>query len=247
MSHRPRILVTGASRRLGRALAVELARRGCDLLLTSSRGVPSLEETRREVRQADPRVRVDLHALSFGEEGAIEEFVDAIAPDPLDGLVHNASTYEPSDLASLDPARVRRDLEVHAVGPLRLTAALRPRLARSTMPGRPAVVLPLDAHSQGRPRVGWSSYLLSKAAMAGLVEILAAELAPSTRVIGVALGAMLWPEDARSEEIAAYEKRIALGRSGTPREAVEAMAWALLEASFVTGTTIRVDGGRAIR
>lgn len=247
MTRRPRILVTGASRRIGSALAVELARRGCDLVLTSSRGAESLKETRREVAQADSLARVELHPLPLGEEGAIEEFVAAIGPDPLDGVVHNASTYEPSDLAGLDAERVRRDLEVHAVGPLRLTAALRPLLERSTLPARPAVVLPLDAHSQGRPRVGWSSYLLSKAAMAGLVEILAAELAPSTRVIGVALGAMLWPEDARSEEIAAYEKRIALGRSGTTREAVEAMAWALLEASFVTGTTIRVDGGRAIR
>ena len=136
---------------------------------------------------------------------------------------------------------------MHGSGPLLLTAALRPMLERSTLAVRPAIVMLLDIHAAGRPRRGWSSYLMSKAAKASLVETLAVELAPAMRTVGLELGAALWPEGSDPDLVARYESRIPLGRSGSAEEVARATAWALLEASYVTGETIRLDGGRWLR
>lgn len=248
---RPRVLVTGASRRIGRAVAVELARRGCDLVLTTSGEVDSLGTTAEAVRDADGRAavalrRLELETLRTPEDAAAALGAEVIA-SPLDGVFHNASVYEPSPLRTLDRGRLHRDFDVHVGGVLLTTAAVHEALRRSRLPSRPAVVLPLDIHLAGRPRLGWSSYLASKAAQSQLVDGLAIELAPEVRTVGVAFGAVMWPEGSDAASIERYEQRVPLARSGTPEEAAAAVAWALLEASFVTGTTVRVDGGRWLR
>lgn len=248
---RPRILVTGASRRIGRAAAVELARRGSDLVLTTSRGTGALSETVDAVAAADGRCEVTCRSVEIGMLDDVAAAADALGSEvlegPIDGVVHNASVYEPSPLEALDRTRLRRDFDVHVGGVLLLTAALRRPLERSHLAARPAVVLPLDLHASGRPRRGWSSYLASKAAQAQLVETLAVELAPKVRVVGISFGAVQWPEGSDPETIRRYEARIPLERSGEPQEAAAAIAWALLEASYVTGSTVRLDGGRWIR
>jgi pteridine reductase len=244
---RPRILVTGASRRIGREIAVELARRGCDLVLTSTRGAEGLFETVAAVAVADRAANVELRTLHLEDPGSIAEVAASLADATLDGLVHNASVYEPSPLGALDAATIARHLAVHGSGPLLLTAALRPILERSSLAARPAIALLLDIHASGRPRRGWSSYLMSKAAKASLVEVLAVELAPAIRTVGLELGAVLWPEGSDPDLVARYESRIPLGRSGSAEEVARATAWALLEASYVTGETIRLDGGRWLR
>ena len=248
---RPRLLVTGAGRRIGRGVAVELARRGCDLVLTTSREVDSLAKTVAAVRAVDEDASVLVRRLEHTALASPEDAAAALGPEvtgpPLDGIVHNASVYEPSPLETLDRTRLHRDFDVHVGGVLLTTAALRAALASSNLPVRPAVVLPLDIHASGRPRRGWASYLAGKAAQAQLVEGLAVELGPEVRVVGVAYGAVLWPEESDPEEIERYERRIPLGRSGRLEEAVSAVVWALLEAGYVTGTTVRVDGGRWLR
>ena len=244
---RPRVLVTGASRRIGREISIELARRGCDLVLTSTRGAEGLFETVAAVAMADREANVELRTLHLERPDSIAELAAGLADATLDGLVHNASVYEPSPLESLEPEILARDLAVHATGPLLLTAALRPILERSSLAARPAIALLLDIHASGRPRRSWSSYLMSKAAKASLVEVLAVELAPAIRTVGLELGAVLWPEGSDPDLVARYESRIPLGRSGSAEEVARATAWALLEASYVTGETIRLDGGRLLR
>ena len=244
---RPRVLVTGASRRIGREISIELARRGCDLVLTSTRGAEGLFETVAAVAMVDREANVELRTLHLERPDSIAELAAGLADATLDGLVHNASVYEPSPLESLEPEILARDLAVHATGPLLLTAALRPILERSSLAARPAIALLLDIHASGRPRRSWSSYLMSKAAKASLVEVLAVELAPAIRTVGLELGAVLWPEGSDPDLVARYESRIPLGRSGSAEEVARATAWALLEASYVTGETIRLDGGRWLR
>jgi len=248
---RPRVLVTGAGRRIGRGVAVELARRGCDLVLTTSREVDSLAETAAAARAVDEEVSILLrrleHTALVSPEDAAAALGPAVTEHPLDGIVHNASAYEPSPLETLERARLHRDFDVHVGGVLLTTAALRSALASSNLPVRPAVVLPLDIHASGRPRRGWTSYLASKAAQAQLVEGLAVELGPEVRAVGVAYGAVLWPEGSDPNLVERYEQRIPLGRSGRLEEAVAAVVWAVLEAGYVTGTTVRVDGGRWLR
>jgi pteridine reductase len=247
-SPRPRVLVTGASRRIGQAVAVHLAARGCDLGLTSSRGEAALDATVEAVRgRVGEAVAVQRAALDLADAASVDRLGAMLAEGTLDGIVHNASVYESCPLAETGESRLVRDFAIHAAGPLRLTAALRPALRRSRHPAGPAVLFALDIHAPGKPRAGWASYLLSKAASAALVEILAIELAPAVRVAGVAFGAVLWPEAADPAEIAAYEARTPLARSGTAEEAADAVAYLLLDAAFASGAVLRLDGGRSLR
>jgi pteridine reductase len=106
-----------------------------------------------------------------------------------------------------------------------------------------------DIHAMGLPRSGFSAYAMSKAALVELIRSLARELAPRVRVNGVAPGVVAWPEEgyeADEEAQRAYLKRVALERAGTPEDAAAAVAWLALDATYVTGQVIRLDGGRSL-
>ncbi len=164
-----------------------------------------------------------------------------------DVLVHNASVYEPSPLADVTAQRVLHDYTVNALAPLLLTRALAPALARSTLPGGGAVVAMADIHAMGRPRKDFASYSMSKAALVEMVRSLSRDLAPGVRVNAIAPGVVAWPEEGHESDDAAqraYVKRVPLGRAGTPEDAAKAVRWLALEASYVTGEVVRIDGGR---
>ncbi len=247
---RPLVIVTGAAKRVGRAIALALAHRGCDLILTYRTSATEIEATRAEAieraRAAGGSASVRTLAVDLSSVAAIErggrELAELVG-DRLAGLVHNASSYAPHAFGSMTGEQVIGHLTVNAVGPLLLTQALAPALRRA----RGSVVLFGDIHALGRPRRGFSAYLMSKAAVSDLVATLALELAPEVRVNGVAPGVVAWPEDADPAEIAAYEARIPLGRAGTPEEAASLAAWLLFDASYLTGEMVRIDGGRWLR
>lgn len=240
-------LVTGGSRRVGRAIALSLGRAGCDVTITYNR---SSAEAARVVGELNAMgVRGAALQLSLDDTASVDARVDRLAGSfsRLDVLVHNASTYELSPLAELDAGRVARDYAVNALGPLLLSARLAPLLSASALAGGGAIVALCDVHALGRPRRKFASYSMSKAALVEMVRTLARELAPRVRVNGIAPGVVAWPESGREstgEERAAYLSRVPLGRAGTAEEASEVCRWLALDAHYVTGEIVRVDGGR---
>ena len=80
-----------------------------------------------------------------------------------------------------------------------------------------------------------------------MVWSMAVELAPHVRVNGIAAGVIAWPEGTPANEIADYEAKIPLGRSGTPQDAAACVRWLITEATYITGEIIRLDGGRWLR
>ena len=88
---------------------------------------------------------------------------------------------------------------------------------------------------------------MSKAALHAMVEALAVELAPAVRVNAVLPGVVAWPDDAPAEERAAYEARIPLARPGTLEDAAGAVLALVEGMPYVTGTLLRLDGGRWLR
>lgn len=245
---RPVACVTGGARRVGRAIALELARRGCDLAVTYRRSGDAAGRLLGDAAAFGASVRVDRLELDDPEE--VEAYGAALgASSRVDILVHNASLYASTPLADQTAEGALRMFRVNALGPMLLTKQLAARLAASPLNGGGAVVGMADIHAMGLPRSGFAGYAMSKAALVEMIRSLARELAPRVRVNGVAPGVVAWPEeghesDERAQE--AYLKRVPLGRAGTPEDAAATVAWLALDAAYVTGQIIRLDGGRSL-
>lgn len=246
----PVALITGASKRVGRAVAIDLATHGFDLILTWRSTRDKLEQTIRLARSASDRedIRIDIHQSDFSVADDVESLCESIGARPrLDAIVHNASSYAPSPLESLDEDDLLHHFRVNAMAPAALTRAAAPLLRASTLSGGGSVVCFSDIHVLGRPRRDHLAYSMSKAALTEMVHALAVDLAPQVRVNAIAPGVVAWPDDADEEEIRQYRKRIPLQRDGTPDDAAALVRWLILEASYVTGEVIRLDGGRWLR
>ncbi len=242
----PVAVVTGGARRVGRAICLEMARAGCDVVTTylTSRGdAESLAAEVRAAGRACEVARVDLR-----ETAACEAWARSVAEQVgrVDALVHNASVYARTPLEELTGAEALAHFRVHALTPVMITRALGGALRASGRVGGAGVVAMLDIHAMGRARRGRLAYAMSKGALLEAVRALALEMAPAVRVNGVAPGVVAWPEEGEESDEAMQERylrRVPLGRAGTAQEAARVVRWLALEASYVTGEVVRVDGG----
>jgi pteridine reductase len=242
MSERPLALVTGGAKRVGRAICEELTRVGCEVILTYHTSEDAAQRTARELKAR--AIRLDLGDLD--DVARVGERL-ARSAGRLDVLVHNASVYSPSPLHELDAEEALRHYRVNALAPALLTKSLAVALRASTLPGGGSVVAMADIHAMGRPRKEFLAYSMSKAALVEMVRTLARELAPQVRVNAIAPGVVAWPEEGYEsdrEAQDAYLKRVPLGRAGTPDDAAKAVRWLALDATYITGEVIRLDGGR---
>lgn len=252
---RPRALVTGGTSRLGRAICQALHRAGCEVQFTWRTDEDRARALADHLGTAGAS-HGGLHAVEasrvcLDDPAAVETFARRLSllEPPLDILVHNAAAYGPMPAAGEDAGHLLEQFRVNAFAPLLLTRRLAPSLARSRLPGGGAVVCLSDIHAGDRPRRGYAAYLMSKAALEQMVRCLALELAPKVRVNAVALGVAAFPdegEESTPEFQQRYISRVPLGRAGTPREAAEAVRWLALDATYMTGQVIRVDGGRSV-
>ncbi len=255
-SQPPTVLVTGGARRIGRAICTALARRGWRVALTYHTSGDEAAQLVQELTRLHP-LKHGVHAafrLSMNDPANTDAGARALAEQvgPIDALVHNASSYNPSPLRELTPDRLLHDYAVNALAPAILGKHFAESLKRSTQPGGGSIVAMADIHALGEhglPRKDFLSYAMSKAALVELVRGLARDLAPSVRANAVALGVAAWPEqghesDAPAQE--AYLKRVPLARAGTPEHAAEAVRWLVEDATYMTGQIIRLDGGRSM-
>lgn len=247
---RPLAMVTGGARRVGRAIALAFAERGLDVLITFNTSETEAQTTCSTIR--DTGVASSALALNLADPRSTLADARRLASllPRLDVLVHNASTYEPSPIGSLDVDRAAHQYAVNVGSPLALSAGLSGLLSNSGLPGGGAIVAMLDIHTESLPRKDHAAYAMSKAALGAMVRSLAVDLAPSVRVNGVAPGVIAWPEAGPESEPkmqARYLARVPMERAGTPGEAARAVAFLALDATYTTGQVLRVDGGRSLR
>jgi len=220
-------LVTGAGTRVGRALALDLARNGYRVVahFRSHRPPRSLLA-----------IRADLSTPEgpLGLARALRQRFDR-----LDLLVNSAALFERRPLEDTGAALFDAQLAVNARAPLLLVRALLPLLRRS----RGSVVNVLDVGGALVPWSGYSAYGASKAALRAITEALAVELAPEVRVNAVAPGTVLWPESYTAKVRRRLASRIPLRRVGSPDDVARAIRF-LADSPFVTGAVLPVDGGR---
>jgi pteridine reductase len=160
----------------------------------------------------------------------------------LDLLVNNASQFFPTQVGSTSSGQWDDLMNSNLRGPYFLTQALLGELAL----GGGSVVNLLDVHAQ-RPMPGHAVYCMAKAGLQMMTLALARELGPQVRVNGVAPGAILWPEQQGSPEAnQAILDRTVMGRAGRPEDIASAVAYLGLDAPYVTGQVLAVDGGRSV-
>lgn len=238
-------LLTGG-RRMGLALASRLASAGADVAIAYRSSREEADRAARAVREQG-RKGIALEAdLADPPVAAALVNQTANALGRLDIVVHLASTYRHTPFENLTDDDWARALDVDLVAAFRLARAATPHL-RAAGGGRIVTVSDWTAAS-GRPRyTGYLPYYVAKRAVIALTEALALELAPDRILVNaVAPGPLLPPEDLDAEEVAAVESATPLGRWGGA-DALASVVLDLVRSDFVTGETVRVDGGRHVR
>ncbi len=238
-------LITGG-KRIGAVVAVELARRGMDIALSYRASKAEAESTAAEVEQLGRRAILLQADLSRAD--ACRPLVDAAAAalGRLDVLINMASVYRAVPLADLNEHSWDQNVNVDLKAAYLCSIAAVPHLRQA---GGGRIVNFSDwIAASGRPRYkGYLPYYVAKRGVIALTEALALELAEDQILVNaVAPGPILAPPDTADAELKAVEDATPLGRWGGESEIAAAVLF-LLESGFVTGETIRVDGGRHIR
>lgn len=239
------VLVTGAGRRIGAAIARAVHAAGARVALHCHRSRAEADAVAAELNaaRAGSAFVVQADLLDVASLPRLVEHAAAVMGG-LTGLVNNASTFHATAMGSIGTADWEDLAGTNLRAPLFLAQAAAPLLRTS----RGAIVNVIDIHAE-RPLAGYPVYSMAKAGLAGLTRALALELAPDVRVNGVAPGAILWPEGGEHfppEERARIEAQTPLARTGRPEEVAGAVKWLLLDAPFVTGQILAVDGGRSL-
>jgi 3-oxoacyl-[acyl-carrier protein] reductase len=234
-----RVVVTGAAGVFGTWIAEAFAEAGADLLLTDARPGPlaALAE-----RLGARHVAADLSEPDGLRRAGAAVAVTWESPDV---LVNNAGLYPRTPIADTEPEQVRRILDVNVTALFELSRRAIASMIAARVPGR---IVNISSGAALRPGAGGSVYAASKAAVESLTRGMALEVARHGIRInsvqpGFAPGSEVNPLS--GGHIASMRARIPLGRTSGPRDAAAAVLWlASDEASFVTGTTLAVDGGR---
>lgn len=237
----PVVLVTGAARRVGAAIARHLHGRGCSVVLHYRGSAADAQALAAELEQARPGSTALVQA-DLAEASAPAALVEAALArfGRLDGLVNNASAFHPTPVGTIGQDDWDALFASNARAPLFLCQAAAPHLQAAGG----AIVNLVDIYAE-RPLARHTVYVMAKAALAAMTLSLARELGPAVRVNGVAPGAVMWPEEGKAyADQQALLAGTALKRMGRPEDVAGAVAFLLLDAPYVTGEILRVDGGR---
>jgi NAD(P)-dependent dehydrogenase (short-subunit alcohol dehydrogenase family) len=231
-------LITGAGRRIGRAIALALAQAGYAVVLHANHSRAEAEKLASEIVSAGGRASVVLADLTDGE--AVRKLVPAAAAfGPLTLLVNNASQFDEDDIESLERARFERTMAVNLTAPLFLAQAF----AAQAPDGADASIVNIVDQRVLKPTPRFFSYSLSKSALHAATVTLAQALAPKLRVNAVAPGPTLPSPRQTAEQFAVQAAAVPLKRGPTPEDIAAAVLY-LAMARSVTGSVIAVDGGQ---
>lgn len=237
------ILVTGGARRVGAAIVRSLHAAGCRVAIhyrQSGGEAQALADELNALRASSAAA----FAADILDVACLPGLIAAVVArfGQLDGLVNNASSFFATPMGQIDAAAWHDLLGTNLKAPLFLAQAAAAQLRQQ----RGAIVNIIDIHAE-RPLAGYATYVAAKAGLQGLTRALAIDLAPDVRVNGVAPGAILWPEDEQfpGPERQAIIDHSLLRREGSPADVAGAVRYLMLDAPYITGQILAVDGGRS--
>lgn len=237
------MLITGAARRIGAAIATRLHDSGATIAVhyrNSADDAQALVNNLNALR-ADSARAFQADLLNTAQLPTLINDVLAWS-GRLDGLVNNASSFFPTPIGEISEQDWDALVGSNLKAPLFLAQAAHPELAKHGG----SIINIVDIHAQ-RPLRDHSVYGSAKAGLAMLTRSLAKDLAPNVRVNGVSPGAILWPENGMSDAVKdTIIEQIPLARPGKPEDIAGCVLYLVRDASYVTGQIIAVDGGRSI-
>jgi pteridine reductase len=234
-------LVTGGAVRVGRAISSALAEDGYRLVIHYNSSSGPADELVDEIRSAGG------DAVAIGADLADADEVRRLAKEAvaafggIDLLVNNASVFPAERLEETDEALWDHTMAVNLKAPFFLIRHL-----AATLRERRGVVINMADLAGIQTWAAYAAHGISKAGVIHLTRVAARSLAPEVRVNGIAPGTVLPPESMSDDEIRQLAERAPLKRNGSPQDVVRALRY-LLQADFVTGETLVVDGGRLLR
>lgn len=233
-------LVTGGTRRVGRAIVLELARAGANVVVHYHASGSEAAATCAAVTSCG--AKATAVAADLADAAAVQRLArEATAVfGGVDVLVNSASVFVHTPIENLTDAEWDRTLAVNLKGPSLLAAQLGVMM-RERAGG---VIINIADWAALRPYRGYLPYCVSKAGMLALTTGLAKALAPSVRVNCIAPGPVLPPDDYTEDDRAQLARRTPLGHLGSPEDVARMVRFLVVEAEFCTGGVYLVDGGR---
>jgi NAD(P)-dependent dehydrogenase (short-subunit alcohol dehydrogenase family) len=232
-----RALVTGATSGIGRAVALQLAREGAEVLVhgrDATRGAETVEEITTAGGKAS------FVAADLGDAAEVQRLANEVGD--VDILVNNAGIALFGPTAEFDVAAFDRMFATNVRAAFFLVAAIAPGMADRGA----GSIISLSSMSGGVGLVGGAAYGATKASLEAMTRAWAAEYSASgVRVNAVAPGPVYTPSPSGPEFITALGETTPMHRAAQPEEIAEVIAFlSSLRASYITGTTVAVDGGR---
>lgn len=237
----PVALVTGSSQRLGAHIISTLHGRGMRVVVHYRRSAEAARALCADLEAARPDSTLQV-AADLAEPSAPQKIVDAVRErwGRLDVLVNNAALFHPTPLADSTTAQWDEMTGVNLRAPYFLAQAALPLL--QVQGGN--IINIVDVYAE-RPKPRFAIYCAAKAGLVGLTRALARELAPAIRVNAIAPGAILWSTETTSADQQTILAKTPLARLGSLEDISRAVCY-LLDAPYITGQVMNVDGGRSI-
>jgi pteridine reductase len=238
------VLITGGAKRVGAATCRRLHAAGANIMLhyRVSAGEARLLQAELNHQRKDSVALIQADLLDVAKlPSLVDQTVQRFGK--LDALINNASSFFQTPVGEITPAAWEDLIGTNLRAPLFVAQAAAPALKKT----QGAIVNITDIHAE-RPLKNYVVYSVAKSGLVGLTRSLARELAPEVRVNAVAPGPILWPDDESFDELSRQRiiSHTPLKREGTPEDIAKAVLFLLAEATYVTGETINVDGGRHV-
>ena len=235
-------MITGSRKRLGAYTAQFLHKLGYNIVLHCHHSTEAAQQLLNQLNEMRAKSAIPVQADITQIQNFNNLLDQALSGfGRLDVLINNASSFYPTPIGSIGRDDWQSLVGTNMQAPLFLTQMCKKHLEKN----QGVVINMVDIHAE-RPLKDHTLYCMAKAALVTMTESLAQEMAPAVRVNGVAPGAIMWPEKHLDEQDKKQIlKQIPLNKLGSQRDIAQAIHF-LIEASYITGHILKVDGGRSI-
>ena len=238
------VLITGASRRIGKEIAKILHNEGMNIGIHCNKSIKQANELQdrfnKSRKNSAKAFIADLKKISEIKQ-LINDF--ALWKNTLDVLINNASSFYPTPIGKITKKQWNDLIGINLKAPLFLSQQVFPFLRAS----HGTIINIVDIHAT-QPLANHIVYGSAKAGLKMITRSLAKDLAPNVRVNGISPGAILWPENNMNKSLKEnILKKIPMQRSGSPEDIADCITFLIRDASYMTGQIITIDGGRSFR